>query len=55
MRLSYSILWFDDTEEFFDILDIDGLKSEILSWGFLPEIKLVKTPEEFWSYLRKST
>jgi hypothetical protein len=50
MRLSYSILWFDDTEEFFDILDIDGLKSEILSWGFLPEIKLVKTPEEFWSY-----
>lgn len=50
MRLSYSILWFDDTEEFFDILDIDGLKSEISSWGFQPEIMLVKTPEEFWSY-----
>jgi hypothetical protein len=50
MRLTYSILWFDDTEEFFDILDIDGLKSEILSWGFLPEIRLVKTPEEFWSF-----
>lgn len=50
MRLSYSILWFDDTEEFFDILDIDGLKSEISSWGFQPEVKLVKTPKEFWSY-----
>lgn len=50
MKLSYSILWFDDTEEFFDILDIDGLKSVISSWGFLPDIKLVTTPEEFWGY-----
>lgn len=50
MKLSYSILWFDDTEEFFDILDIDGLKSEISSWGFFPNIKLVTTPEEFWGY-----
>jgi hypothetical protein len=47
MKLSFSVLWFDDTEDYFDSLDTDWLKAEISSWGFLPDIKLVTTPEEF--------
>ncbi len=50
MKLSYSILWFDDTEEFFDSLDIDWLKKEIENWGFLPDIKPVSTPDQFLSF-----
>jgi hypothetical protein len=50
MRLSFSVLWFDDTEDYFGSLDTDGLKAEIVSWGFSPDIKLVTTPKEFASY-----
>lgn len=47
MKLSFSVLWFDDTEDYFDSLNIDWLKKEIDGWGFLPDIKLVTTPDQF--------
>jgi hypothetical protein len=52
MKLTFSILWFDDTSDFFDSLEskIDELKTEVLAWGFFPDIKLVTTPEEFIGY-----
>lgn len=50
MKLSFSVLWFDDTEDYFDSLDIDWLTNEIEEWGFFPDIKLVTTPEQFVSF-----
>lgn len=50
MRLIFSVLWFDDSEEYFDSLDMDQLRQEVLSWGFYPEIICVTTPEEFEKY-----
>jgi len=47
MRLVFSVLWFDDDEEYFDSLDIESLEKEILSWGFWPKIEKVTTPEDF--------
>ena len=47
MRLSFSVLWFDDNEVYFDSLDVTELNKEILAWGFEPNIKQVTTPEEF--------
>ncbi len=47
MKISYSILWFDDTEEFFESLDLDPLKDHIKSWGFSPRIEFVSDPETF--------
>lgn len=50
MKLSFSVLWFDDTEDYFDSLDIDPLKKEIEDWGFEPNIELVTNPEKFASF-----
>ncbi|MEW6029240.1 MAG: hypothetical protein AB1554_07125 [Chloroflexota bacterium] len=50
MKLTFSILWFDDTEDYFGSLDTDGLKAEVLSWGFFPDIMLVTTPDKFLSH-----
>lgn len=47
MRLKFSVLWFDDNEVYLDSVDLDGLKGDVLSWGFDPEITMVKTPDEF--------
>lgn len=47
MRLVFSVLWFDDDEEYFDSLDLEPLEKEISSWGFQPEIEKVTTPEDF--------
>lgn len=47
MRLEFSVLWFDDDVDYFDSLDLDQLNGEIRSWGFLPKIRFVSTPEEF--------
>lgn len=47
MRLTFSVLWFDDSEDYFDSLDLEGLKDEISSWGFNPDIVMITTPEEF--------
>jgi hypothetical protein len=49
MRLVFSVLWFDDSEDYFDSLDLDPLREEISSWGFSPQIEKVTTPEEFSS------
>ncbi len=50
MKLTFSILWFDDSDDYFGSLDMDALKAEILTWGFSPDIKPVTTPEQFLSY-----
>ncbi|MBV6450782.1 MAG: hypothetical protein MHPDNHAH_01508 [Anaerolineales bacterium] len=50
MKLTFSVLWFDDTEDFFDSLDINWLENEIRSWGFMPNIMLVTTSQQFASY-----
>jgi len=47
MRLSFSVLWFDDNEEYFDSLDLEQLEQTITEWGFQPQIKTVTTPDEF--------
>ena len=47
MRLNFSVLWFDDNEDWIDSLDTEELESEILSWGFTSDIDMVSTPEEF--------
>jgi hypothetical protein len=47
MNLKYRILWFDDTDEFFQSLDRDVFDSEVKSWGFVPEFEVVNTPQEF--------
>ena len=47
MRLAFSVLWFDDNEEYFDSLDLESLQEEVRSWGFFPEIQCVTTPDEF--------
>ena len=50
MRLTFSVLWFDDTEDFFDSLDMHPLKETIRSWGFEPKLQFVSDPDEFISY-----
>lgn len=50
MRLDFSVLWFDDNEEYIDSLDMDVLEEEIIKWGFSPNIQLVTTPEKFLSF-----
>ena len=47
MKLGFSVLWFDDSKEYFDSLEIEPLEQEILSWGFSPRIETVTTPEDF--------
>src|SRR5262245_7293669 len=47
MKLEYRILWFDDTNDFLDSLDLDPFKDQVRSWGFEPVITTVSTPEEF--------
>lgn len=50
MRLTFSVLWFDDNEDYFDSIDLEPLEEEISSWGFHPEIIPVSTAEEFNAY-----
>jgi len=50
MKISYSILWFDDTEDFFDSLDLEPLEELIKSWGFTPKFEFVSDPESFMSH-----
>lgn len=47
MRLSFSILWFDDSEDYFDSLNLAPLKKEISSWGFTPIVDTVTTAKDF--------
>jgi hypothetical protein len=39
MKITYSILWFDDDPAWFDSLDLDPLKEAIRAWGFEPDIQ----------------
>lgn len=50
MRLTFSVLWFDDSLEYFDSLDLEPLEHRVSLWGFSPDIKKVTTPEEFNSH-----
>lgn len=47
MKINYSILWFDDQQEFFDSLDREYIENEIKSWGLIPNIIPVHNPAEF--------
>jgi hypothetical protein len=47
MNLRYRILWFDDTDEFFQSLDRDPFESEVKTWGFVPGFEVVNTAAEF--------
>jgi len=50
MRISYSILWFDDDQDYLDSLDLEELNEAITSWGFVPQITLVSNPDEFMQH-----
>lgn len=50
MRIKFSILWFDDSSDYFDSLDLEQLRGEIRSWGFSPNIVQVTTPVDFNKY-----
>lgn len=47
MNLFLNILWFDDAPGFFDSLDVEPFKREVVSWGFDTNIELVTTADEF--------
>jgi hypothetical protein len=47
MNLTFKVLWFDDTAEFFHSLDLDPFVEQIRSWGFESSFDLVSTPDEF--------
>lgn len=47
MNLGFEILWFDDSEDYFDSLDLQVLMDKIKSWGFEPNIRLVRKAEDF--------
>ena len=50
MNLQFSILWFDDEQDYFDGLEIDLLEEQIRSWGFVPQVTPVTTPDEFFQH-----
>jgi CheY-like chemotaxis protein len=50
MKLTYSILWFDDDEDYLDSIDLDPIKEAIESWGFTPNIVTVSQPEDFMKH-----
>jgi len=49
MKIEFNVLWFDDTDDFFESLDQDHLKEQIRNWGFEPKIHLVTTATAFSS------
>lgn len=46
MNLSYSVLWYDDDQDFFESLDKEPIETEIASWGFTPKIYPVHNIDE---------
>jgi hypothetical protein len=50
MNLSYSILWYDDDQSFFESLDKPSIEDEIVSWGFQPQIVPVHNAAELQQY-----
>lgn len=49
MKLTYSILWFDDNDEYLESLDKEYIKGEFTKWGFYCDIKFVTDPVQFTS------
>src|SRR5205809_3443436 len=47
MKLTFSLLWFDDNPEFLESLDLDPLEETIKSWGFVPTIEFVSSAQAF--------
>jgi len=47
MRLTYSILWFDDDDEYLESIDQDFIKEEFAKWGFNCSLTLVHNIAEF--------
>ena len=47
MKMTFSILWFDDDEDYLDSVDVDPIRDKIQSWGFTPNIVMVSDPDEF--------
>jgi hypothetical protein len=47
MNLTYSILWFDDTDEVFNSLDLEPIQKKFTDWGFEPSFKLITSPDDF--------
>lgn len=54
MNINFSILWFDDSETYFDSLDISALEGQIRDWGFRPQIEKVTTPDKFLECVNSS-
>ena len=50
MKLTYSILWFDDDEDYIDSVDLEPIKDAIESWGFTPNIVMVSNPADFMEH-----
>lgn len=47
MKITFSILWFDDDQDYLNSVDVDYIKNEISSWGFIPRIIMVSDPNDF--------
>lgn len=47
MKLTYSVLWFDDDEEYLESLDQELIQEKFSSWGFNCSINLVSDSEQF--------
>jgi hypothetical protein len=50
MKLTYSILWFDDDEDYLESVDLEAIKDEIKSWGFNPIIEMVSQADQFMKF-----
>lgn len=50
MKITFSILWFDDDEEYLESVDVEALNEVISSWGFTPNIVMVSEPDDFMSH-----
>lgn len=50
MNLEYSILWFDDSKAYLDSVDLEPIREDIVSWGFIPKFVPVYTADEFNSH-----
>jgi len=50
VNLNYTILWFDDNQEYLESVDLEPIKEAISSWGFVPQFLPVYTATEFNSY-----
>lgn len=47
MKLTYSVLWFDDDEDFLESLDTEAIEDHFAEWGFNCSLKLVSSDADF--------